>query len=149
MVTVFYVDTSALVTAYLRDEPEHDKFRKLLLEGDAPILSSDFTRIEFAGAMTAAKRTGRIPDPAAVLAHFDHLASPDGDLVLIPFSPDRVIPAARRLVTENYPVRTLDAIHIAVAMHSTAELTGGESVTFVTRDERQAEAAEANGFEVL
>jgi len=145
---VLYVDTSALVTAYLRDEPEHDKFRKLLLEGDAPILSSDFTRIEFAGAMTAAKRTGRIPDPAAVLAHFDHLASPDGDLVLIPFNPDRVIPAAQRLVTENYPVRTLDAIHIAVAMH-TAGLTGGEPITFVTRDERQAEAAEANGFEVL
>ena len=145
---MLYVDTSALVTAYLRDEPEHDKFRKLLLEGDAPILSSDFTRIEFAGAMTAAKRTGRIPDPAAVLAHFDHLASPDGDLVLIPFNPDRVIPAAQRLVTENYPVRTLDAIHIAVAMH-TAGLTGGEPITFVTRDQRQAEAAEANGFEVL
>ncbi|WP_350310743.1 type II toxin-antitoxin system VapC family toxin [Amycolatopsis sp. RTGN1] len=149
MVTVLYVDTSALVTAYLPDEPEHDKFRELLLEGDGPIVSSDFTRIEFAGAMTAAKRTGRIPDPAAVLAHFDHLASPEGDLVLIPFNPDRVIPAARRLVTENYPVRTLDAIHIAVAMHSTAELTGGEPVTFVTRDQRQADAAKANGFEVL
>ena len=46
-------------------------------------------------------------------------------------------------------MRTLDAIHIAVAMHSTAELTAGEPVTFVTRDQRQAEAAEANGFEVL
>jgi predicted nucleic acid-binding protein len=116
VVTVLYVDTSALVTAYLQDEPEHGKFRELLLEGADPIMSSDFTRIEFAGAMTAAKRIGRIPDPAAVLAHFDHLASPDGDLVLIPFDPGRVIPAARRLVTENYPVRTLDAIHIAVAV---------------------------------
>ncbi|WP_372663918.1 type II toxin-antitoxin system VapC family toxin [Amycolatopsis kentuckyensis] len=149
MVTVLYVDTSALVTAYLADEPEHGRFRKLLLEGDSPVVSSDFTRIEFAGAMTAAKRTGRIPDPVAMLAHFDYLSSPDGELVLIPFDPSRVIPAARRLVTENYPVRTLDAIHIAVAMHSTAELTGGEPVTFVTRDERQADAAKANGFEVL
>ncbi|WP_233223296.1 type II toxin-antitoxin system VapC family toxin [Amycolatopsis sp. CA-128772] len=147
--TVLYLDTSALVTAYMADEPEHDKFRELLLEGGDPIMSSDFTRIEFAGAMTAAKRTGRIPDPAAVLAHFDHLASPDGDLALIPFDPGRVIPAARRLVTENYPVRTLDAIHIAVAMHSTAELTAGGPVTFVTRDQRQADAAKANGFEVL
>ncbi|WP_240490700.1 type II toxin-antitoxin system VapC family toxin [Amycolatopsis vancoresmycina] len=147
--TVLYVDTSALVTAYLRDEPEHDKFRELLLEGGDPIMSSDFTRIEFVGAMTAAKRTGRIPDPAALLAHFDHFASPDGDLLLIPFDPERVIPAASRLVAENYPVRTLDAIHIAVAMHSTAELTAGDPVTFVTRDERQADAAKANGFEVL
>jgi hypothetical protein len=37
-----------------------------------------------------------------------------------------VIPAARLLVTENYPLRT-----------------------FVTRDDRQADAAKANGFEVL
>ncbi|WP_326957952.1 hypothetical protein [Amycolatopsis sp. NBC_01286] len=46
-------------------------------------------------------------------------------------------------------MRTLDAIHLAVAMHDTAELTGGAPVTFVTRDDRQAEAAKANGFEVL
>lgn len=62
---------------------------------------------------------------------------------------ERVIPAAKRLVTENYPVRILDAIHIAVARHSTAALTAVEPVTFVTRDERQAEAAKANGSEVL
>lgn len=147
--TVLYVDTSALVTAYLQDEPEHDRFRKMLLEGDAAIMTSDFTRVEFASAMTAAKRTGRIPDPGLVQAHFDHLTSPDGDLVLIPFNPDRVIPAAKRLVMDNYPVRTLDAIHIAVAMHDTVELARGEPVTFVTCDQRQAEAAKANGFEVL
>ncbi|GAB3133654.1 type II toxin-antitoxin system VapC family toxin [Amycolatopsis sp. NPDC004378] len=149
MVTVLYADTSALVTAYLPDEPEHARFRELLLDGDDFILSSDFTRIEFAGAVTAAKRTGRIPDASILLAHLDEFASPAGGLMLIPFNPNRVIMAARRLVVENYPVRTLDAIHIAVAMHDTAELTGGEPVTFVTRDERQADAAKANGFEVL
>ncbi len=149
MVTALYVDTSALVTAYLHDEPEHERFRKLLLEGDDLILSSDFIRIEFASAITAAKRTGRIPDASIVLAHLDEFASPAGALMLIPFKPDRVIMAARRLVVENYPVRTLAAIHLAVAMHGTAELTGGAPVTFVTRDDRQAEAAKANGFEVL
>jgi predicted nucleic acid-binding protein len=149
VVTALYVDTSALVTAYLSDESEHERFRKLLFEGDDLILSSDFTRIEFASAMTAAKRTGRIPDAAIVLAHLDEFASPAGDLVLVPFNSDRVFSAARRLVLENYAVRTLDAIHLAVAMHDTAELTGGVPVTFVTRDERQAEAAKANGFKVL
>jgi predicted nucleic acid-binding protein len=146
--TALYADTSALVTAYLHDEPEHREFRELLLEGDALVLTSDVTRIEFAGALTAARRTGRIPDPSPVLAHFDGFASPKGGLVLIPFKGKSVIPAARRLVIENYPLRTLDAIHIAVAMHDTAELTGGAPVTFVTRDDRQADAAKANGFEV-
>ncbi|MDT7799444.1 MAG: uncharacterized protein QOI78_2877 [Actinomycetota bacterium] len=147
--TAFYADTSALVTAYLHDEPGHGKLRELLLEGDELVLSSDLTRIEFASALTAARRTGRIPDPAPVLAHFDHLASPRGALALIPFDAKSVIPAARRLVIEHHPLRTLDAIHIAVAMHDTAELTGGAPVTFVTRDDRQAEAAKASGFEVL
>jgi predicted nucleic acid-binding protein len=149
VVTALDVDTSALVTAYLHDEPEHGKFRELLFEGAALVLSSDFTRIEFTSALTAAKRVGRIPDPSPVLAHFDDFASAQGDLVLIPFTSRSVIPAARRLVTENYPLRTLDAIHLAVAMHATAELTGGEPAMFVTRDDRRADAAKANGFEVL
>jgi uncharacterized protein with PIN domain len=64
VVTALYVDTSALVTAYLHDEPEHGKFRESLFEGAALVHSSDFTRIEFTSALTAAKRVGRIPDPS-------------------------------------------------------------------------------------
>ncbi|WP_033293818.1 type II toxin-antitoxin system VapC family toxin [Amycolatopsis jejuensis] len=144
----YYADTSALATAYLKDEPGHREMRELLLEGPDLVLSSELTRIELASVFTAAKRSGRLPDARIVLEHFDHLASPDGSLVLIPFRPDRVFPAAQRLVTENYPIRTLDALHLAVVMHETAELTGGEPVTVVTRDERQAEAAKANGLPV-
>ncbi|MEV7092154.1 type II toxin-antitoxin system VapC family toxin [Amycolatopsis sp. NPDC051045] len=147
MVTVFYADTSAVVGAYLSDEADHAELRELLIDSGHLVLTSELTRLEFASAMTAAKRDGRIPDAREFLAQFDE----DTRTVLgvIPLEPSRIFPAARRLVTDNYPVRTLDAIHIAVAMHDTAELTGGEPVTFVTRDERQAEAAKANGFKVL
>jgi predicted nucleic acid-binding protein len=147
MVTVFYADTSAVVGAYLSDEADHAELRELLIDSGHLVLTSELTRLEFASAMTAAKRDGRIPDAREFLAQFDE----DTRTVLgvIPLEPPRIFPAARRLVTDNYPVRTLDAIHIAVAMHDTAELTGGEPVTFVTRDERQAEAAKANGFKVL
>lgn len=145
--TVFYADTSAVVGAYLSDEADHAELRELLIDSGHLVLTSELTRLEFASAMTAAKRDGRIPDAREFLAQFDE----DTRTVLgvIPLEPPRIFPAARRLVTDNYPVRTLDAIHIAVAMHDTAELTGGEPVTFVTRDERQAEAAKANGFKVL
>ncbi|QKV78324.1 type II toxin-antitoxin system VapC family toxin [Amycolatopsis sp. Hca4] len=147
MVTVFYADTSAVVGAYLSDEADHVQLRNLLIDGGHLVLTSELTRLECASAFTAANRTGRIPDAREFLTQFDR----DTRTVLgvIPLAPHRIFPAARRLVTENHPVRTLDAIHIAVAMHDTAELTGGEPVTFVTRDERQAEAAKANGFEVL
>jgi predicted nucleic acid-binding protein len=147
MVTVFYADTSAVVGAYLTDEADHVELRKLLIDGGHLVFTSELTRLEFASAMIAAKRTGRIPDARDFLHQFDE----DARTVLgvIPLEPPRIFAAARRLVTENYPVRTLDAIHLAVAMHDTAELTGGEPVTFVTRNQRQAEAAEANGFEVL
>jgi predicted nucleic acid-binding protein len=147
MVTVLYADTSAVVGAYLADEPGHVELRKLLIDGDHRVLTSELTRLEFASAVTAAKRNGRIPDAGAFLVQFDEDAQ--SVLGVIPLESRRILAAARRLVTDNYPVRTLDAIHIAVAMHSTAELTGGEPVTFVTRDERQADAAKANGFEVL
>lgn len=147
MVTAFYADTSAVVGAYLTDEPDHAELKKLLIDGEHLVLTSELTRLEFASAITAAKRNGRIPDAREFLTQFDE----DARTVLgvIPLASPRIFSAARRLVTDNHPVRTLDAIHIAVAMHDTAELTGGEPVTFVTRDERQADAAKANGFEVL
>lgn len=147
MVTAFYADTSAVVGAYLTDEPDHAELKKLLIDGEHLVLTSELTRLEFASAITTAKRNGRIPDAREFLTQFDE----DARTVLgvIPLASPRIFSAARRLVTDNHPVRTLDAIHIAVAMHDTAELTGGEPVTFVTRDERQADAAKANGFEVL
>ncbi|MBB4688542.1 putative nucleic acid-binding protein [Amycolatopsis jiangsuensis] len=143
--TVYYADTSAVVSALLADEPQHSELRELLVSGQHRVLTSELTRIELASAMTAAKRTGRIPDAREFVDEFDALGR-DSTLGLIPFRPARIFRPAQRLVTENYPLRTLGALHLAVVMHETAELTGGEPVTLVTRDERQADAAKANGL---
>ncbi|NIH87321.1 type II toxin-antitoxin system VapC family toxin [Amycolatopsis granulosa] len=145
--TVLYADTSAAVGAYLADEPDHAGLRELLLSGRCRVLTSELTRVEFASAMTAAKRVGRIPDGRQFLNQFDEDAR-NGLLGMIPLAPARILPAARRLVTENHPLRTLEAIHLAVALTDTAALTGGEPVVMVTRDQRQAEAAKAHGLEV-
>ncbi|UOZ07641.1 type II toxin-antitoxin system VapC family toxin [Amycolatopsis sp. WQ 127309] len=138
--TIFYADPTALFAAYLADEPGHAELRELLLDGGHFVLTSELTRLELADAITAAK-----PGMTDLLHRFDE----DSRTVLgvVPLNP-RVFAAARRTVIGS-PVSTLGAIHIAVAMHDTAELTGGAPVTFVTRDDRQAEAAKANGFEVL
>ncbi|NYI89608.1 hypothetical protein HNR02_002931 [Amycolatopsis endophytica] len=145
--TVVYADTSAIVTAYLADEPGHAELRELLLSGRCRVLTSELARVEFASAMTTAKRAGRIPDGRQFLNQFDVDARSEL-LGVIPLVPSRILPAARRLVTENHPLRTLDAIHLAVALNDTVPLTRGEPVVMVTRDQRQAEAAKAHGLEV-
>ena len=54
---------------------------------------------------------------------------------------------ARALVAQH-PLRSLDAVHLAVARTTAAELAAGEPVVLVTRDHRQAAAAEALGMAV-
>jgi hypothetical protein len=54
---------------------------------------------------------------------------------------------AATLVT-RYPLRTLDALHLAVARTTATELAGTEPVILVSRDERQRAAAAALGMPV-
>jgi hypothetical protein len=51
-------------------------------------------------------------------SELDHDTAAGNLLGVIPLAPHRVFPAARRLVTENHPLRTLDAIHLAVALYA-------------------------------
>lgn len=145
--SALYVDTSAVARAYLADEADHGELRALLFESEHLVLTSELTRVEFASAITAAKRQGRIPDGTEFLAQFDE-DTKQGMLNLIPLAPERIMPAARRIVLDNQPVRTLDAIHLAVAMQDALRFTGGVPVAMVTRDQRQADAAKAHGLEV-
>ncbi|MGH3720165.1 MAG: hypothetical protein ACRDRI_15245 [Pseudonocardiaceae bacterium] len=54
-------------------------------------------------------------------------------------------PQARQLVLDH-PVRTLDAIHLAVATTTATELAAGEPLEFITCDQRQAQTADALGL---
>ncbi|NIH78704.1 type II toxin-antitoxin system VapC family toxin [Amycolatopsis viridis] len=146
--TIFYADTSAVVRAFLPDEPEHEQMVELLLDNEDLVLTSELTRVEFASAMATARNNGRIRDASGALARFDAEAGGEGALSLVPLVPQVIMPAACRLVSDHHALRTLDAIHLAVALHDTTGLANGEPVVMVTRDRRQAEAAEAHGLEV-
>lgn len=143
--SILYADTSAVVRAYFVDEPDHDELRELLLEGDEPVVTSELTRIEFAGAVTAAFRTARAEGAEALLARFDVDCGDDGAITLLRLDPATVFPTAQRLVTEHV-LRTLDAIHVAVALTDVTTLAAGEPVELVTRDKRRAAAAAALGL---
>jgi len=144
-VSLLYADTSALVSAYFADEPEHGKLRARLLEGDEAVVSSELTRLEFASAVSAAARTGRLRKVRLFLDRFDADCGNDGPIALLRLDPDRVFPLAYRLLTEH-DLRTLDALHLAVASTSATALAGTDSVVLVTRDDRQAAAAAAMGL---
>ncbi|WP_240686979.1 type II toxin-antitoxin system VapC family toxin [Amycolatopsis suaedae] len=147
--TVLYADTSAVVRAFMPDEPEHDELAKLLLDNEDLVITSELTRVEFASAMARARNSGRFLYAKEAIRLFDQEVTSSGSLSVVPLEPRVVMPAAWRLVSDNYTLRALDAIHLAVAMHDTSRLARGRRVAMVTRDHRQAEAAKANGMEVL
>lgn len=140
-----YVDTSALARLYLTDEGESDNLESLLLATDVPVATSELSQVELARAVKAAERGGRVPSADHVLRTIDrHFGTVIG---LVRLEPKSVLPEARRIVLAHR-VRTLDAIHLAVA-RELSESMDIEALTFVTRDHGQAEAARALGFSVL
>jgi predicted nucleic acid-binding protein len=143
--SLVYADASALVRAYLADEPDHALLRQRLLQGTDPVVTSELTRLELAGAVSAAVRDGRLRRPRLVLDRFDADCADDGPVVLLRLDPQPVLERAHRLVREH-PLRTLDAIHLAVALGDATDLAAGEPVIFVTCDLAQAGAARALGL---
>lgn len=145
--SLLYADTSALVRAYLVDEPDHETLRARLLEGDEAVVASELARVELTSAVTAAGRARRLRRPQRLLDRFDADCGPDGPLSLLRLRPEIVLPAAVELV-RNHGLRTLDGIHLAVAVEEARPLAGAAGLVFVTRDAEQARVATTLGMDV-
>lgn len=145
--TLVYADTSALARAYFADEREHVILRARLLEGEESIVTSEVARVELASSIRAAVRAGRVHRPEPMLKRIEANFRDEGPIRLLRLRPETVVPAAYRLVLEHR-LRTLDALHLAVALEECPAIAGDEDVVFVTRDRDQAAAATAVGFVV-
>lgn len=145
--TLLYADTSAILRAYFADEPDHAVLRALLLEGDDPVVTSEIARIEMGSAVRAASADGRLPGWRRLLGRIDADCGEGGPLTLLALRPQVVLPTAYSLVVDHR-LRTLDAMHLAVAIEECPALSNGEGVAFVTRDRGQAAAASAVGLSV-
>lgn len=146
--TLLYADTSAVIRAYFQDEPDHQKLRDLLLQGSDLVITSELTRVEFASAVHAAARAGRHNGSQRLLDQFDEDCSDDGPIIQLGLDASAAFPIARTLVT-RYPLRAMDAIHLAVLTSDGIAMAGGEPIVFVTRDKQQADAARELGIPVL
>lgn len=141
---LLYADTSALARAYFPDESGHEELSSLLL---APVVTSEITQVEFARAVRAAARQGRYRRWRLLIERFEEDVRAEGPVTLLKLRPEAILPVARELVLDH-PVRTLDAIHLAVALEEGVALAGADGLVFVTRDRAQARAARALGLSV-
>jgi uncharacterized protein len=142
-VSVTYVDTSAMVRAYLRDEPDHAAWRAYLLGSAATLLSSSVLRLELAAAVSAARRARRLRRISKVLDLLAAHCSSDGPISLLGVTGHH-LDTARDLV-EQHPLRSMDALHLATALSAQATLG---AVRFVTCDARQAAVGKQVGLTV-
>jgi uncharacterized protein len=69
-------------------------------------------------------------------------------VALVRLRPEIILPAAYRLVLDHR-LRTLDVVHLAVALEEAPGLSEDGEVVLVTRDEDQAKAARRAGLAVL
>lgn len=143
--TLLYADTSAILRAYFADEPDHDVLRALLLEGDHAVVTSEIAGLEIANAVRAAGAGGRLPRWRRLLARIDADCGEDGPITLLALRAEVVLPRAHDLIVDR-GLRTLDAIHVAVAIEECPALAAGGEIAFVTRDRGQAAAAAELGL---
>ncbi|MDP2793387.1 MAG: type II toxin-antitoxin system VapC family toxin [Sulfurisoma sp.] len=137
---MIYADTSALVKRYL-DEPFSTDFDALLERGTMAI--SRLTIVEVRCALARRRRSREIDAlrenrvNAELAADIQAGALQVGDIDATHFT------AAYHLIGRlaDIPLRTLDALHLAVAEQASA-------AAFATADKTQASAAEALGFTV-
>jgi hypothetical protein len=147
-VPLLYADTSAIVGAYVPDEPDHRTLNRLLLAGDDPIVTSELTLVEFGSAMARAHRAHRVTDPDKVVANFVADCSNPGVFCVVTMTSGSILPLARKLTLEHR-LRSLDAIHLATALIRGISFAGTEDFAMVTRDQRQTVAAKACGLRTL
>lgn len=145
--TLQYADPSALARAYLADETERTDLAAVLLDGRDPTITSAIAIVELASAVRSAGRSGRLPSWQVTLDRIEADLAAEGRIKLIPLRADPILDSARRLVLDHR-LRTLDAIHLAVAIEDGRTLAAGEELVFVTRDADQAAAAAALGLAV-
>ena len=136
---MIYVDTSALVKRYLQ-EPGSDAFDAFFLT-QAPLGISRLTVIEMRCALARRRRANQVsPELETQVQEAFRLDMQDGALIVASFNDDDLT-LAYHLMDEVgvIPLRTLDALHLAVARHIAA-------TEFATADKNQADAARKLGF---
>jgi hypothetical protein len=138
---VVYLDTSALAKWYL-NETGSEEFVRFIQGVEVAVISS-LTRTEIRSLLARRRRMGELDAglEGVIYATFQDDVS-RGHLRLYEISDERFAEAANLIARyPEYPLRTLDALHLAVARHWGIE-------AMATADGAMADAAAGMGFKV-
>jgi len=136
--SALYVDTSALLKWYL-EEPFSNEFTHFIQHHPGARISS-LTVIEVHCTLARLTRNREVSMPyaAEAIATFSAQTAA-GYLNLLPIHDDYLAHATELIDNVKFPLRTLDALHLAVAHAS-------ECKQFATADKTQAKAARTLGL---
>ena len=133
-----YLDTSALVKLYL-PERESDALDRRLT-GRRDLVVSELAVSEVASAIGRRRRDGTLPDEAGTRLYRRLLGDLDeGAFLRAGVYPDTHRAAERLLLSSHLPLRTLEALHLALA-------TQAGAVSIVTFDRQLGSAAVSLGL---
>lgn len=146
MVSVAYIDTSALVKQYIA-EVGSDWVKALLAIDRTPtVFTSHLTVVEVTCALARRRHEGTLSpeDHAQALTAFDYDISYRYNIVDVK---PAIVDAARRLANQH-PLRAYDAVHLATAWLANQELTlaGRPPLTFICADNRLVAIAQTEGL---
>lgn len=136
-----YLDTSALAKWYL-NEPFSEAFEAFIQEQPAAAISR-LTVVEFRCLLARRRRAGEITKTieSRVYAAFEKDVGA-GSLQVVPVADEHLI-AALGMIERlgRYPLRTLDALHLAIAQ-------GIHCRRLATADKTMADAGKAAGLDI-
>ncbi|MBS1848375.1 MAG: type II toxin-antitoxin system VapC family toxin [Actinobacteria bacterium] len=142
---ITYIDSSVLARAYLIDEIGHSDAVALLDDTEMGLVTGTWTRIDVAGALVRAARSGR-GDEAGLLDLLARDLSVDGPVAVVA-APQRDVESRAYEIVRTHGIRATDAWHLAVAcIVCPALVEPSEPSGFATRDERQSAVAVELGF---
>jgi len=147
--TVYYTDASALLATYLPDEDGSGPLRRLLWEGSDLVVACRIVTVEVPRALVTGVRRGHIPRDllGPLLDRYERDVARRVGLLGVPSG---ALERARELVL-RHQLRTLDALHLAVAEGDGRRAAGGgrDPLVFVTRVDAQAAVAADLGLGTL
>lgn len=138
---MIYVDTSALVPAFIR-EPKSDAILAWLGTSGRRLVVSEWSIAEFASAAAIKVRTGEIAPALAKQARSRFLEFAEGHCSIAVPQRAEFRRAAELAGDESLKLRAGDALHLAIAEASKAE-------GILCLDEAMAASAKAMGLNVL
>lgn len=134
---MIYLDTSALLP-YYRPEALSEVLQDLLMAVEEPALITDLTKVEFASALARWVRMKELSEADALAVEAALFEDIDAGCYSIRAIDSRHYEKAMEwLLSRKAPLRTLDALHLAVAALKVAEL--------ITADAQLAQAAQLFG----